>query len=434
MMQILEALILTLFLFGVLSLGVSVAVTLIIVGIAGLVVLTTAPLGPVISTAVWGSTTSWTLAALPLFIWMGEILFRTRLSQDMFAGLTPWVNRLPGGLLHVNNVGSGIFAAVSGSSAVTAATIGRISLPELRSRGYPDRLAVGTLAGAATLGFLIPPSIPLIVYGVGAEVSIARLFIAGLVPAAIILLSFMVLTGIWAALRSDMPKESEAFGIRAKLMALVYLLPVVTLMIVVIGSIYAGWATPTESAAVGVLGALILSAATGSLTRKGLVESMFGAARTTCMIGFIVAGAQVMTVMFAYTKIPINLANFVASLDLHPYVFILVLTFFYLLIGCILEGISIMVLSAAIFVPVVSQMGFDLIWFGIYLVIMIELALITPPIGFNLFVIQQISKRDIFFVAVAALPFFAVLLAVTAIITIWPETVLWLPDRMMSRD
>ena len=434
MMQILEALILTLFLFGVLSLGVSVAVTLIIVGIAGLVVLTTAPLGPVISTAVWGSTTSWTLAALPLFIWMGEILFRTRLSQDMFAGLTPWVNRLPGGLLHVNNVGSGIFAAVSGSSAVTAATIGRISLPELRSRGYPDRLAVGTLAGAATLGFLIPPSIPLIVYGVGAEVSIARLFIAGLVPAAIILLSFMVLTGIWAALRSDMPKESEAFGIRAKLMALVYLLPVVTLMVVVIGSIYAGWATPTESAAVGVLGALILSAATGSLTRKGLVESMFGAARTTCMIGFIVAGAQVMTVMFAYTKIPINLANFVASLDLHPYVFILVLTFFYLLIGCILEGISIMVLSAAIFVPVVSQMGFDLIWFGIYLVIMIELALITPPIGFNLFVIQQISKRDIFFVAVAALPFFAVLLAVTAIITIWPETVLWLPDQMMNRD
>ncbi|MFW6028062.1 MAG: TRAP transporter large permease [bacterium] len=433
-MQILEALILTLFLFGVLSLGVSVAITLVIVGIFGLVVLTNAPLGPIISTAVWGSTTTWTLAALPLFIWMGEILFRTRLSQDMFAGLTPWVNRLPGGLLHVNNVGSGIFAAVSGSSAVTAATIGRISLPELRYRGYPDRLSVGTLAGAATLGFLIPPSIPLIVYGVGAEVSIARLFIAGLAPAAIILLSFMLLTAIWSANRSDMPKESESFGIRAKLKALAYLLPVVALMIVVIGSIYAGWATPTESAAVGVLGALILSALTGSLTRKSLVESMFGAARTTCMIGFIVAGAQVMTVMFAYTNIPINLANFVASLDLHPYVFILVLTFFYLLIGCILEGISIMVLSAAIFVPVVSQMGFDLIWFGIYLVIMIELALITPPIGFNLFVIQQISKRDIFFVAVAALPFFAVLLGVTAIITIWPEIVLWLPDRMMSRN
>lgn len=433
-MQILEALILSLFLFGVLSLGVSVAITLVIVGIVGLLVLTTAPLGPVISTAVWGSTTTWTLAALPLFIWMGEILFRTRLSEDMFTGLTPWVNRLPGGLLHVNNVGSGIFAAVSGSSAVTAATIGRISLPELRTRGYPDRLSVGTLAGAATLGFLIPPSIPLIVYGVGAEVSIARLFIAGLVPAAIILLSFMILTGIWSAMRSDMPKESESFGIRAKITALAYLLPVVGLMVVVIGSIYAGWATPTESAAVGVLGALILSAATGSLTRKGLVESMFGAARTTCMIGFIVAGAQVMTVMFAYTKIPINLANFVASLDLHPYAFILVLTFFYLLIGCVLEGISIMVLSAAIFVPVVSAMGFDLIWFGIYLVIMIELALITPPIGFNLFVIQQISKRDIFFVAVAALPFFAVLLAVTAIITIWPDVVLWLPDQMMSRD
>jgi tripartite ATP-independent transporter DctM subunit len=433
-MQMLEALILSLFLFGILSLGVGVAITLIIVGIVGLVLLTTAPLGPVISTAVWGSTTTWTLAALPLFIWMGEILFRTRLSEDMFRGLTPWVSRLPGGLLHVNNVGSGIFAAVSGSSAVTAATIGRISLPELRGRGYPDRLAVGTLAGAATLGFLIPPSIPLIVYGVGAEVSVARLFIAGLVPAAIILSSFMVLTGIWSIIRkSDMPTETESYGFRDKLKGLAYLLPVMGLMIVVIGSIYAGWATPTESAAVGVLGALILSALTGSLTRKGFTDSLIGTAYTTCMIGFIVAGAQVMTVMFAYTRIPINLADFIASLDLHPYVFILVLTFFYLLIGCVLEGISIMVLSAAIFVPVVSQMGFDLIWFGIYLVIMIEIALITPPIGFNLFVIQQISNRDIFFVAMAALPFFAILLVVTALITIWPELVLWLPDQMMRR-
>jgi tripartite ATP-independent transporter DctM subunit len=231
-----------------------------------------------------------------------------------------------------------------------------------------------------------------------------------------------------------MPKESESFGIGAKLKALAYLVPVLGLMTVVIGSIYAGWATPTESAAVGVLGALVLSALTGSLTRKSVVESLFGAARTTCMIGFVVAGAQVMTVMFAYTKIPINLANYVASLDLHPYFFILVLTFFYLLIGCVLEGISIMVLSAAIFVPVVSQMGFDLIWFGIYLLILMDLALIRPKIGFNLFVIQQISKRDIFFVAVAALPFFAVLLVVTAIITIWPEIVLWLPDQMMRRD
>jgi tripartite ATP-independent transporter DctM subunit len=433
-MQVLDALLLAAVLLGALAMGIGVAITLILVGVVGLALFTSAPIGSAVSTAVWGSTTTWTLAALPLFIWMGEILFRTRLAKDMFEGLTPWVSRLPGGLLHVNNVGSGLFAAVSGSSAVTAATIGRISLPELQRRGYPDRLAVGTLAGAGTLGFLIPPSIPLIVYGVAAEVSIARLFIAGLVPAAIILAAFMLLTGVWARLRADqMPPEFGRFGLRERMLGLLRLLPVVGLMVVVIGSIYAGWATPTESAAVGVLGALVLSAVTRSLTRQSFVDSLLGAARTTSMIGFIVAGAMVLTVMFAYTRIPIDLANAIAALDLHPYLFVLVLTCFYLLIGFFLEGIAIMVLSAAIFVPVMQQMGFDLIWFGIYLVLMIEIALITPPIGFNLFVIQQISGKNIFFIAAAALPFFFVLLAVTALVTFWPQLVLWLPEQMMRR-
>ncbi|ORE90899.1 TRAP transporter large permease [Acuticoccus yangtzensis] len=430
-MEILQALALCALLFGLLGLGISVAITLVIVGILGLFFLSNAPIGPVVSTAIWGSTTIWTLAALPLFIWMGEILFRTRLSEDMFRGLTPWVNRLPGGLLHVNNVGSGIFAAVSGSSAVTAATIGKISLSELRSRGYPDRLAVGTLAGAATLGFLIPPSVPLIVYGVGAEVSIARLFIGGLVPAAIILALFMILTGVWSKLRGDMPKEVDNYTWRQKLKALLLLLPVLGLMVAVIGSIYAGWATPTESAAVGVLGALVMSLAGGSLTWNTFAQSLMGAARTTCMIGFIVGGATVLTVMFNYTGIPLTLAKAVAALDLNPYLFMFVLTAIYLVLGCVLEGISIMVLSAAIFVPVVSAMGFDLIWFGIYLVIIIEMALITPPIGFNLFVIQQISGRDILFISAAALPFFATLLFATALIVVFPELVLWLPDLMM---
>ena len=430
-MEILQALALCALLFALLGLGISVAITLVIVGILGLFFLSNAPIGPVVSTAIWGSTTIWTLAALPLFIWMGEILFRTRLSDDMFRGLTPWVNRLPGGLLHVNNVGSGIFAAVSGSSAVTAATIGKISLPELRSRGYPDRLAVGTLAGAATLGFLIPPSVPLIVYGVGAEVSIARLFIGGLVPAAIILGLFMLLTAVWSKLRGDMPKEVDSYTWRQKLKALLLLLPVLGLMVAVIGSIYAGWATPTELAAVGVLGALIMSLAGGSLNWKTFAQSLMGAARTTCMIGFIVGGATVLTVMFNYTGIPLTLAKAVAALDLNPYLFMLVLTAIYLVLGCVLEGISIMVLSAAIFVPVVSAMGFDLIWFGIYLVIIIEMALITPPIGFNLFVIQQISGRDILFISAAALPFFATLLFATALIVVFPELVLWLPDLMM---
>ncbi|WP_108661363.1 TRAP transporter large permease [Acuticoccus kandeliae] len=430
-MEILQALALCALLFALLGLGVGVAITLVIVGIAGLYFLSNAPIGPVISTAIWGATTIWTLAALPLFIWMGEILYRTRLSDDMFRGLTPWVSRLPGGLLHVNNVGSGLFAAVSGSSAVTAATIGKISLPELRARGYPDRLAVATLAGAATLGFLIPPSVPLIVYGVGAEVSIARLFIGGLVPAAIILALFMILTAVWAKMRGDMPEETQTYTWGEKFKALLLLLPVLGLMFVVIGSIYAGWATPTESAAVGVLGALVLSLAGGSLNWQTLAGSLMGAARTTCMIGFIVGGANVLTVMFNYTGIPLTLAKAVSELDLNPYLFMAVLTAIYLILGCVLEGISIMVLSAAIFVPVVQQMGFDLIWFGIYLVIIIEMALITPPIGFNLFVIQQISKRDILFISTAALPFFVTLLFATALITVFPQLVLWLPDLMM---
>lgn len=431
-MEIVQAVSLVALLFALLGAGIGVAVTLVIVGLIGLYFMSNAPIGPVISTAMFGSTTIWTLAALPLFIWMGEILFRTRLSQDMFRGLTPWVNRLPGGLLHVNNVGSGIFAAVSGSSAVTAATIGKIALPELRERGYPDRMAVATLAGAATLGFLIPPSIPLIVYGVGAEVSIARLFIAGLVPAAIILVLFMILTAVWAKLWSDrMPVEKDRYTWRQKMRGLVLLAPVLCLMLVVIGSIYLGWATPTESAAIGVLGALVMSALGGSLNWEGFRESLLGAARTTCMIGFIVGGAQVMTVMFNYTGVPLTIARTVAELDLNAYLFIVVLTALYLLLGCFLEGISIMVLSAAIFVPVVSQMGFDLVWFGIYLVIIIEMALITPPIGFNLFVIQQISGRDILFISAGAVPFFLTLIFVTALITIWPELVLWLPDVMM---
>ncbi len=431
-MEILQSLGLVVLLFVLLGAGVGVAITLITVGIVGLFFLSNAPIGAVISTAMFGSTTIWTLAALPLFIWMGEILFRTRLSQDMFRGLTPWVARLPGGLLHVNNVGSGIFAAVSGSSAVTAATIGKIALPELRDRGYPESLSVGTLAGAATLGFLIPPSIPLIVYGVGAEVSIARLFIAGLIPAAIILTLFMVVTAIWSVIwRDRMPVEETRYTFREKMKGLVLLAPVLCLMVVVIGSIYLGWATPTESAALGVLGALVMSAIGGSLTVADLRDSLLGAARTTCMIGFIVGGAQVMTVMFNYTGVPITIAQTVAELDINPYLFVLVLTLLYLILGCVLEGISIMVLSAAIFVPVVSQMGFDLIWFGIYLVIIIEMALITPPIGFNLFVIQQISGKNILFISAAAAPFFITLIFVTALITVWPELVLWLPDVMM---
>ncbi len=414
--------------------GIGIAVSLLAVGVIGIEFFSAAPLCNVMATAVWSSTTSWTLSSLPLFVWMGEILFRTKLSEDMFEGLAPWIVRLPGGLLHVNNIGSAIFAAVSGSSAVTAATIGRISLPELKARGYPDRIAVGTLAGSATLGFLIPPSIPMIVYGVGAELSIARLFIAGVVPGLMILAIFMIYTGVWSILNRDiMPKVTERTSLSEKLRRLRRVGPIILLVIGVIGSIYFGIATPTESAAIGVVGALVLSALERTLTWSSFVESVMAAARTTCMIGFIIAAAGFLTVMLAFTKLPIELANWIASLQLSPYTLIGLLTVFYVILGCFLEGISIMILSAAIMVPVVQKAGFDLIWFGIYLVLVIEMALITPPVGFNLFVIQALTKHNMLYIARAAFPFFVLLLFATALITIWPQIVLWLPDLMLNR-
>lgn len=421
-------------LLALLAGGFGIAVSLILVGVVGIEYFSSAPLGNVMATSVWSATTSWTLSALPLFVWMGEILFRSKLSEDMFDGIAPWVSRLPGGLLHINNLGCAIFAAVSGSSAVTAATIGRISLPELAGRGYPERMAVGTLAGSATLGFLIPPSIPLIVYGVGAELSIARLFIAGIVPGLMILSIFMLYTGGWSLLHRDkMPGSSERISLIEKIRRLKRVGPVILLVLGVIGSIYFGIATPTESAAIGVLGALALSAAGGTLTWSSFIDGVIAATRTTCMIGFIVAAAGFLTVMLAYTKLPIELANWIASLQLSPYMLMLLLTVFYVILGCFLEGISIMILSAAIMVPVVEKAGFDLIWFGIYLVLVIEMALITPPVGFNLFVIQALTKRDMLYIARAALPFFILLLAATAAITIWPQLVLWLPDLMLNR-
>jgi C4-dicarboxylate transporter, DctM subunit len=429
-MQILEALILSLFLFGVLSLGVSVAITLVIVGIVGLIVLTTAPLGPVISTAVWGSTTTWTLAALPLFIWMGEILFRTRLSEDMFTGLTPWVNRLPGGLLHVNNVGSGIFAAVSGSSAVTAATIGRISLPELRSRGYPDRLSVGTLAGAATLGLLIPPSLTLIVYGVTINESISKLFIAGILPGLVLSLMFMGYVAVWALLRPDQVPPEPRVGLRERLGASRFLIPVLLLVLVVIGSMYLGFATATEAAAFGVIGALVLAAAQGSLTAGSFLDSLMGATRTSAMIALILAGSAFLSLAMGFTGLPRAVASAIAAFDLTNFELLMVLLVFYIIVGCFLDGISAVVLTMAIVEPMIREAGIDVIWFGIFVVVVVEMAQITPPVGFNLFVLQGMTGRDMAYIARAALPMFLIMVVMVFVLIVFPDLATWLPENM----
>jgi tripartite ATP-independent transporter DctM subunit len=420
-------------LFALLGSGLWVGMSLLGVGMVGMTFFTGAPVGPILATTSWGASNSWALAALPLFIWMGEILFRSRLSEDMFTGLAPWMNSLPGQLLHVNVLGCGIFAAVSGSSAATAATIGKMSIPELQKRGYDQSMIIGTLAGSGTLGLLIPPSIVLIVYGVAIEESIARLFVAGVFPGLMLVGFFMSYIVFWSlANRKRMPPKEPRLPIGARIRRTRSLIPVILLIAGVIGSIYAGWASPTDAAAVGVVLALALSWYSGTLTRETFVAALMGATRTSCMIAFILAGAAFLTVAMGFTGIPRILAQWIGSYELSPNMLLLALAVFFIVLGCILDGISIVVLTTSVIQPMIEQAGIDRVWFGVFIVIVVEMAQITPPVGFNLFVLQGLTGRNILEIARAAIPFFFLLLAAVAMIVAFPEIVTYLPNRMAS--
>ena len=412
--------------------GVWIAMALGIVAWFAIEFFTFAPAGSLLASTVWDSSWNWALTALPLFVWMGEILFRTRLSEDMFAGLSAWLGWLPGRLVHVNIVGCGIMAAVAGSSAVTCATIGRISLPELKKRGYNERMILGTLAGSGTLGLLIPPSIMLIVYGIVSQQSISRLFIAGILPGLLLISLFMAYVMIWSWLRPELtPRDEERLTLREKLWRSRYLIPVVLLIAAVLGSIYGGFATPTEAATVGVLGALALAALSGSLTRKTFVETLLGATRTSCMITFILVSAAFLSMAMGFTGIPRELARWVDGLGLGPYALLAALAVFYIILGCFLDGVSMLVLTAAVVLPMVEAAGIDLLWFGIFAVIVVEMAQITPPVGFNLFVLQGMSGRNILQITGAATPFFFLMMLGLVIITLIPAIVTILPQTMM---
>ena len=413
--------------------GMWVAVTLLGVGFVAMAAFTGSPAGPLMATTVWGSSASWSLTALPLFIWMGEILFRTRVSEDMFRGLAPWVEPLPGRLMHTNVVGCGIFAAISGSSAATAATIGRITVPELRKRGYDEAMAVGSLAGAGTLGLLIPPSIIMIVYGVAADVSIARLFVAGVLPGMMLMALFSGYIVIWALMNPDLtPKRERITTLAEKLRAARYLIPTVLLIAAVIGSIYAGIATPTEAAVLGVVGSLVLSVAGGSLTWGNFSASVMGAVKTSCMIAFILTGAAFLTVAMGFTGIPRVMATWIGEQGFEPWQLIAVLTVLFIILGCFLDGISMVVLTASVILPSVKAAGIDLLWFGIFVVLVVEMAQITPPVGFNLFVLQGLTGKNMFYVAKAALPFFVLMAVAVALIWVFPEIVHYLPGKMFK--
>ncbi len=416
------------FLVLILGSGVWISVGLGLVGLLAMVLVTDIPIGQVLATTVWSSASSWTLAALPLFIWMGEILFRTRLSEQMFQGLSPWLQWLPGRLIHTNIIGCGIFAAVSGSSAATVATIGKISLPELRKRGYNEKLSLGTLAGSGTLGLLIPPSIPMVVYAVTANVSVLQVFLGGFLPGLLVMALYMGYVIIWSLLNPDQtPPRDPAMPFLAKLKQSAKLAPCLLLIAAVFLALVLGFATATECAAWGVSGALFLAWWSGTLTWATLYESIMSATRLTCMIMLILAGAAFCTAAMAYTGIPAALAEWVKGQALSPHMLVLALTVMYIILGCLIDGISMIVLTAVIVLPMVKEAGFDLVWFGVYLIIHVEMAQITPPVGFNLFVLQNMSGKDTWTVAKAAFPFFILLNVAVFIITTFPQIVLYLP-------
>jgi tripartite ATP-independent transporter DctM subunit len=420
-------------LFLILGSGVWIGLTLSGVAWIGMQLFSSRPAGDAMAVTIWGSASSWTLTALPLFVWMGEILFRTRLSQDMFRGLAPWMQALPGRLLHVNVVGCTIFAAVSGSSAATCATIGKMSLPELERRGYPDGLSIGSLAGAGTLGLLIPPSIIMIVYGVTAEVSISQLFIAGVLPGLMVASLFSGYIMFWAWRHpQQVPPADARMSLREKLRESRHLIPVVGLIAAVLGSIYSGIATATEAAAVGVVGALVISAAQGSLTWATFKQSLLGGTRLYCMIALILAGAAFLTLSMGYIGLPRHLAEWIATLGLSKFELLLALMLFYILLGCFLDGISMVVLTMGVIMPTVQKAGIDPLWFGIFVVIVVEMAQITPPVGFNLFVMQGMTRRNIAWIARATFPFFLLMVTAVGLIYLFPGIVTALPKQMMG--
>ncbi len=430
-MDIITVALLIVLLIAILASGFWIGLTLLGVAMFAMQVFTSRPVGDAMVFTIWGSTSSWTLTALPLFLWMGEILFRSRLTSDLFKGLAPWLNKIPGRLLHTNVIGCGIFAAVSGSSAATCATIGKITLPELKKRGYPDDISIGSLAGAGTFGLMIPPSIIMIVYAVATDVSIAKLFVAGVVPGLMLMALFSGYLVFWALRNPEkVPAADAGMSLGQKLAAGRHLIPVVSLIVLVIGAIYTGLATATESAALGVAGSLILSAIERTLSWKTFKEGLLAACRVYCMIGLILAGAAFLTLAMGFIGLPREVASFISGLHLSPFMLLMLLMGFYIVLGCFLDGISMVVLTMAVLLPTVQAAGLDLIWFGIFVVLVVEMAQITPPVGFNLFVLQGLTQREVPYLAKTALPFFGLLILAVLLIYLFPPIVLWLPSLM----
>ena len=421
-----------LLLLVLLALGFWVGFSLLVVGIVGLIMLGASNAGGLVVSSVFASLDSWPLTALPMFLLMGELLFQSKLSENMFRGLAPLVRWLPGRLLHVNVLGCGVLAAIVGSSGVCSATIGRMSVPELTRRGYREGMIIGTLTGSGTLGLLIPPSIMMIVYGIVSQTSIARLFVGGVLPGLMLIALFMGYIIVWSLLNRDgVPATAADDEVHWRDVGRI--VPPIVLVFAVIGSIYGGWATPTESAVIGVAGAVVLAGMGGSLSWTMLRNALTGTVKTSTLILLIIAGASVLTTALDFSGIPKQAAEAVLAMDLGQYQLLAALSVMYLVLGCFLEGVSMIVLTASIVLPMAQAVGIDPVWLGIYLVVMVELAQITPPVGFNLFILQALTGRDLLLVARASMPFFLLLIAAVVLLAVFPEIVLYLPRTMIGR-
>ena len=428
------ALILILLMFFLLLIGIWIPAGVAITAWFGLVFFSDKDTLMNLANVWWNSSSSYTLAALPLFVWMGEILFRTKLSEQMFTGLSPWLNWLPGRLMHVNILGCGIFGSVSGSSAATCATIAKSALPELTKRGYDEKITLGSLSCAGTLGILIPPSITMVVYAVAADQSIIRIFLAGFIPAAILMGLFSGYIIVWALLNPDKTPPAEKYTLQQRLHSIGQLMPCTALIIFIAWLMLAGYSTATEAAAYGVVGSLVLAAAGRNLSWTNFWQSLLSATRLTAMIMFVLGATSFLSIVMSYTGIPRGLAEWVQSMQLSPWVLILVLTIIYILLGTALDGISMIALTTVTVLPMVQAAGFDLVWFGIFVILLVEIAEVTPPVGFNLFVLQSMTGKDSNYIAKVSLPFFAMMVLAVALVTIWPELVTWLPDQVMQKE
>lgn len=421
---------LILFLGGSIWIGIA----LFLVGMGSFFIFTDVSFGSILANIAWNNTSGSAMMALPFFIWMGEILFRSRISENLFKGLSPWMDSIPGRLIHVNILASTFFAAVSGSSAATTATVGKITIPELEKRGYDHNLSIGSLAGAGTLGFMIPPSMMMLVYGIIGDVSIGKLFIAGFIPGFMIAFMFSGYIAVRCLISPELaPRGSDSHSWKDRLYAIPAIMPVVILVLFVLGSIYMGWATPTEAGAIGVIGALFFAFATKSLDWRVFSVSLTGTVKTSCMIMLIVMGAAYLSNVIGFMGITRTLTKAVTEMGLSPYMLIVILTVLYLILGCLIDGFSMIVMTAPIVVPLIEAAKFDTVWFGIYLVLMIELAQITPPVGFNLFVISGLNNDGLGRIARAAFPFFIIMLIAAVLLTLFPEIALFLPNRMIGK-